>query len=102
MLETTATKAIKLITSALRASARRNPWSAVTCPLSATWTAATAANTATAAKAKRFSLSHVVRDRVVRQSNPAKKGRNGRRRRVMAWLSLLASDDVGSFVQQLL
>src|ERR1035437_6998602 len=77
-----ATKAVSPITSALRASARRNPLSAVTAPCSpraATSRPKTTANPATTAKASRFSRSHQARQRVARQSSPADSGTSNRR-----------------------
>src|SRR5258705_7184807 len=103
MAQAAATKAIKMITSALRASARRNPRSAVTSPPLTTCAATVTASAATAANTSRFNRSQTARDRTARQSRPASSGRRGRRRRVMALtLSLLASNDLSGLAQQIL
>src|SRR2546425_3234629 len=79
MPQARATKAIKQITNALKASARRKPSSALSEPCSRMFAASLTARMATEAKANRFMRSHVARERVTRQSRLASSGRRGRR-----------------------
>src|ERR1035437_2063879 len=82
MAQANATNAVSPITTALRASARSDPWSAVTAPRSpraAMSRPRTTASPATTAKASRFSRSHQMRERVAKQSRPASSGTSKRR-----------------------
>src|SRR6266567_2560947 len=74
MAQTRATKAVKPTTSALNASARRNPSNAVTVPCWPTFHPIEQASAATIAKALRLSRSHHERELTSRHSTLVIRG----------------------------
>src|SRR5258708_39237528 len=101
MPQTRATKAIRHRTSALNASARRNPRRAVKGPESRNLDATRTASTATAAKAIKLDRSHEARERANRQNTLAASGKQMRRIKYKVIVSSFPSHDFGRLPQQI-